>query len=96
MEQQWPGWIPGHARNVRKIKGDLWAWEFSGGAALYIGFDVQGEQGPTIALNHELLGKLLDDLTPQVARYRQAIAAERSRIAGYDAYLEGLEYEEDV
>jgi len=83
-----PDWIPSWATNVQVLPGKLWVWEFSGGASLCMAYeDGRGDQGTSLWMDHETLDVFLRCICPEERRYQAAIAAERARIASYEAYL---------
>ena len=82
-----PSFIPSWAINMRQV-GDLWLWEFSGGAVVELAYvDGRGEPYQQISLRDTTLRALLADLSEHHQRYEQAISEELARQASYEAYI---------
>lgn len=91
-----PTWISAWAVNIRELPGGLWLWEFSGGATLHLAYQVNRSEEPCCHTSIEgaTFQAFLTDLSENLERYQQALAAEVERQRAYEAVI-GSGYEPD-
>ena len=93
-----PPFIPDHATNVQNIGSNLWLWEFSGGAILFIAYAVEGRAEPLhqTSFGGAALRALVSHFQAHSQRIVNALDAEQEREESYMAYLESaVDYEDD-